>query len=177
MINLKIALIILIVFGFVYGDAYSKNITYGDFLSTQSELPNFESYKTEILPFTPAKELKISKKESGWIYRNTLRKAFNEDANFSGHYIISSIGCGSPCQINFILDKATGRVVDSFESSVGVLFNKDSNLIIVNPSEGYEDTLLDEFPLWLEMSFYELSNNKLRLIKELKIDSTKKSEE
>lgn len=156
--------------------ANAAGITYGEYLSTLKDIPVFEKFRVSDTQFVEKKELQLSKNDKAWVYRTRLREAYKGQPNFARKYVVATIGCGSPCQTNFIIDKESGKIIENFSSSVGVKFEVDSNLLIVNPQEGYEDVPVNEMPIWLGMSFYELKNNKLVLIKEINTDSIKKSE-
>ena len=53
--------------------------------------------------------------------------------NFAGHYILFNWGCGSPCQMNAIVDAINGKTMATFSTSLGVDFRADSYLIIREP--------------------------------------------
>ena len=43
-------------------------------------------------------------------YKTVLTQAFSEPADFNGHYVVASIGCGSGCFTYAVVDKNTGKV-------------------------------------------------------------------
>lgn len=43
-------------------------------------------------------------------HKDILFEAINKPANFAGHYVVASWGCGSGCQNFSIIDKLTGKV-------------------------------------------------------------------
>jgi hypothetical protein len=53
--------------------------------------------------------------------------------NFAGHYIIIEWSCGSPCQMNAIVDAINGKTITTFSTSWGTQFRVDSYLLIQNP--------------------------------------------
>lgn len=68
------------------------------------------------------------------IRENILYQYANEkQPNFAGHYIIVSWGCGSPCQMNAIIDVRTGKTMASMNTSLGLDYTADSYLLIKNP--------------------------------------------
>src|SRR2546426_308539 len=68
-------------------------------------------------------------------YRTVLTGAAARGPNFAGHYTVGTWGCGSSCQSNVVLDAATGRIVASFNSSMGAAYRLDSRLLLVNPPD------------------------------------------
>jgi hypothetical protein len=96
----------------------------------------YENYKVTEIYYGKSAKIKLSnlKKLSKDIiedikiqYNNQMRP------NFAGHYIIVSWGCGSPCQMNAIIDMKSGKAVDFFVTSIGLCFNCDSYLLILDP--------------------------------------------
>lgn len=53
--------------------------------------------------------------------------------NFAGQYIIISWDCGSPCQENAIIDAKSGKTIRFVNSGIGICFQVESYLLIVNP--------------------------------------------
>lgn len=44
--------------------------------------------------------------------RTRIREALREDANFAGHYTIVTMGCGTGCTNNLMVDRKTGKVTN-----------------------------------------------------------------
>ena len=63
----------------------------------------------------------------------TSRYNNQNQPNFAGHYIIVSWSCGSPCQMNAIIDAKTGKAVQFINTAVGLDFRLNSCLLIENP--------------------------------------------
>lgn len=42
-------------------------------------------------------------------HKTLLTKAYQENPNFNGHYVITSVGCGTGCFTYVVLDKQTGQ--------------------------------------------------------------------
>jgi len=61
-----------------------------------------------------------------------IKNECQQGINFAGYYTFISIGCGTACQINFIVNRKTGKIYKSFSSSLGVEFKKTSKLLIKN---------------------------------------------
>lgn len=80
--------------------------------------------------------------------------------NFAGHYIIISWSCGSPCQMNAIIDAKSGKTIQFVNSANGLDFQVDSYLLIINPpGEDKYDKALRE--LVGAPDFKILENNEL----------------
>lgn len=67
-------------------------------------------------------------------FRTRIRNGINAGANFSGHYSVIEIGCGTSCRFAFIADVATGEVF-SFpyggeeQYQLGLVYSSDSRLL------------------------------------------------
>mgnify|MGYP001566374395 FL=1 len=70
-------------------------------------------------------------------YKTVLTQAFSEPADFNGHYVVASIGCGSGCFTYAIVDKNTGKVyqvpkindVGVYRGDIGQPYSLSSNQI------------------------------------------------
>lgn len=81
-------------------------------------------------------KLDLSSHELGMQFRTAIRENYNDSENlFAGHYTFATWGCGSPCQMNVLIDRRTGKIYDAPDSSVGSEFKKDSRMLIINPPE------------------------------------------
>ena len=98
-------------------------------------LPRFDDYPAEPVDKAPAEIDFENSIEQAWMFRTTLRNAAPEGPNFAGHWTIVTVGCGTSCQISFIIDTLSGRVYDAPQSTLGVLHRTDSRLLIVNDPE------------------------------------------
>jgi len=87
-----------------------------------------------------------------------------DSANFSGHYAIISWGCGSPCQMNAIIDLTTGKIDETFSTSNGLDFKKNSYLLILDPPD---KSMFDKHyrDLIGPPKFYIWEKNKLKKLK------------
>ena len=69
--------------------------------------------------------------------KTILTQAFSEPADFNGHYVVASIGCGSGCFTYAIVDKNTGKVyqapkindVGDYRGDTGQPYSLSSNQI------------------------------------------------
>ncbi|TPE46059.1 hypothetical protein [Pontibacter mangrovi] len=68
-------------------------------------------------------------------YRTMLRKGLEEGINFAGKYTVVSVGCGTACQLHYVVDNQTGKVLDKLQGSMGAHYSADSRLFILNPPD------------------------------------------
>ncbi len=68
-------------------------------------------------------------------FRTRLQALEGRVANFAGHYLVQTWGCGSSCQQFAIVDVRTGQVFmdEDWSTSLGVCHNASSTLLIANP--------------------------------------------
>ena len=68
------------------------------------------------------------------LWRNTYKESIEEQCkagiNFASHYTIVSVGCGTSCQLNLIIDRKTGKIVEDFVTSMGAEYQKGSTLLL-----------------------------------------------
>ena len=68
-------------------------------------------------------------------YRNALNEGLKEGVNFAGKYTVVTVGCGGSCQIHYVVDRESGKVLDKLRSSIGAKFSPKSRLFVVNPPD------------------------------------------
>jgi len=102
-------------------------------------------------------------------FRTRLEYSLNEPVNFAGHYILTSWGCGTMCQMIALIDVLTGDVFfpPDFVSSYGSCFKPNSNLVILNPvDEFFLDSFDDEPPEWFNVGYYLWDGQDMQLLTE-----------
>lgn len=101
------------------------------------------------------------------MFKTRLETNIGNTSNFAGSYLIVSIGCGTMCQLNFVLDVKSGKVLTSISSSLGLCYSATSRLLIVNPflSEHYPE----DIPDWANTEYYHIKNNQLILLDKSKV--------
>ena len=77
--------------------------------NAQADAPTFEQYKVQV-SYAKPKPVNLNSHEDARMFRTRLREAANEGVNFAGHYIFTSWGCGTGCQVGAIIDANTGTV-------------------------------------------------------------------
>lgn len=118
----------------IYGDSTIQKDKIRDVLIKFEPYITFDDFKVRIENVKA--KLDLNSHELGRQFRTAIRKSYNDTENlFAGHYIFATWGCGSPCQINVLIDRRTGKIYDAPDSSVGSQFKKDSRMLIINPPE------------------------------------------
>ena len=100
-------------------------------------------------------------------FKTRLEYSLNTAANFAGHYIVTSWGCGTMCQMVAIIDVLNGEVFFPLTSSLGVCYQTNSALLITNPLD--ELTIEDfgeDMPAWLKSGYYRWDGKQMELLLE-----------
>jgi hypothetical protein len=154
-----IMLLFLVAFtSFAYAEesvSYKGHLTlmYQGVPNTFKNLPTFEDFPAEkVSAGKVAKDIDWKSHKSAWSFRTRLRKALRTGVNFNGHYAVATFGCGSSCQINFIIDVNNGKVVGEFTTTQGSAYRKDSSLIILELFRDGADWT-EEYGMVTEVSF------------------------
>lgn len=96
--------------------------------------------------FKIADDIDFNSYEGSWNYRTNLREGLSKGPNLAGKYAVVMNGCGSPCQLNWIINVQTGKVLGNINTSRGLLYKKNSELLIADmpedPMNISRDTLL-----------------------------------
>lgn len=99
----------------------------------------FEAFPVEEQFYGKGATLGLVSHEDARYYRKTLSRGLAVGSNFAGLYTLINIGCGTACQVNYVLETSTGKVLDKVSSNSGVFFRADSRLSIVNPPKPTPD--------------------------------------
>lgn len=118
----------------IYGDTTIQKDKIREVLIKFEPYIAFDDYKVNVENVKA--KLDLNSHELGKQFRTVIRECYNNSENlFAGHYTIASWGCGSPCQMNVLIDRRTGKIYDAPNSSVGSEYKKDSRMLIINPPE------------------------------------------
>ena len=146
--------------------------------------PRFQDYPAPVYA-GKAELLNLRSHPLARLYRTRLRENLHEEGiNFAGHYTFLTIGCGAGCSVKAIVDALTGRAffpqpLNGWTGIVGDFDRED---------EYEEQTRADSRLLRLlgrprignlkaerygpsGIYFYEWSNDRLRLVKVIKVGS------
>ena len=114
----------------------------------ESSLPDFSTYPVpanEVLKETPA-SVDLSSYKGAKTYKTKLQEGTRKGPNFAGHYTVVTIGCGTQCQENWVIDAKTGKILDKVSSIIGTKYQVDSLLLIVNPADAEFKKAYEEHP-------------------------------
>ncbi|MBT7348798.1 hypothetical protein HN858_03940 [Candidatus Falkowbacteria bacterium] len=140
-----------------------------------SSLPTFEKYPvSETAASSSYSPLDLNSHPVGIKFKTILTNAYDGSPNFAGHYTVVDYGCGANCQRFVIIDNITGIIyqTNEFVSELGIDFQLESNLLIVNPSSTLDLYRIDNenrkrnMAVWERFSsrYYKWTNNELTLI-------------
>lgn len=121
---------------------------------------SFSGYPAaEVLSRKPAK-LDSSSDDRFQALKPVVQRIIAEDVakgpNYAGVYRLIEVGCGTACQNIAAIDLRTGKIVWApIATSAGVLFRKDSRLIIVKEDKQYQSP----------RRYFVLQNSAIREIK------------
>ena len=118
----------------IYGDTTIQKDKIREVLVKFEPYITFDDFKVDVENVKA--KLDLNSHELGRQFRTAIRECYNDSENlFAGHYTLATWGCGSPCQMNVLIDRRTGKIYDAPDSSVGSEYKKDSRMLIINPPE------------------------------------------
>jgi hypothetical protein len=143
-------------------------------VSAGSPLPNLDNYAVpaeEIFTGAPA-PVNLNSYIGAARFKTKLVQAAQNGPNYAGHYTIVTIGCGTQCQDNWLIDAKTGKILDKISSMIGVSYAKNSYLLIVNP---FDEALLQGYkehpdaPFWTQIqTIYQIwKENNFKVVKQM----------
>ncbi|MBS0271221.1 MAG: hypothetical protein JSR85_01065 [Proteobacteria bacterium] len=147
--------------------------------STLVGLDNYAVPAEDIFTDTPA-PVDLNSYEGAARFKTKLTQGAQAGPNYAGHYTIVTIGCGTQCQDNWLIDAKTGKILARFQSMIGITYKKNSFLVIINPPD---ETLLNSYmanpdaPFWSQIkTIYQiLKDDQLETIKQMKWTDFSKS--
>jgi hypothetical protein len=101
---------------------------------------HFDDFRVDSLYNKQPAAIDFSSNPGAKRFRTVITSAYQEEGlTFAGHYCFIEWGCGSPCQSCVIVDLKTGKIYDGVSAALGYQYQRDSRLLIVNPtdSSGY----------------------------------------
>ncbi len=141
-----------------------------------TDLPAFKDYPAESAAKQLASDIDWASEKDAWRFRTRLRAGLKNGANFNGHYAVITHGCGTSCQLNWIVDVENGQVIGTITTSLGAQYRLDSGLIAADLADNSTMEELDAASPHLNaIRFYTIEDGKLILIKSLNVyDEIKK---
>lgn len=104
------------------------------------------------------------------MFRTRLRNALKNGTNFNGHYIVMMHGCGTSCQVYWVINAESGKILGKFSTSVGAQYNMNSNLIIADNIEDGSNWS-EEYGHISEINYFTVENDKLVNFKTLDLST------
>jgi len=102
-------------------------------------------------------------------FKTVIKESYKTSSvNFGGHYLIVSWGCGTSCQSHAVVNLKTGRAkAIPFVTSLGLSFQPNSNLMIVNPN--LNNAKQEQKYLEGETEYYKMENDSLVQLSKTKL--------
>ena len=127
----------------------------------------FSNFPAEVLNVKEKPPLKLDSDTKN--FRIVIKESYKASSvNFGGHYLIVSWGCGTSCQSHAIVNLKTGQAKAlSFSTSLGLSYQANSNLLIVNPilnQANQEQKYLEG-----ETEYYKMENDSLVQLSKTKL--------
>ena len=133
-------------------------------------VPTFDRYPAKVCTVPLVKKVNLSSHPQGRLFRTVLRKGYAKGPNFANYMTVVTVGCGTSCQHNWIIDGRTGKIIDRLESTDGVAFKKDSDLLVINPTHSYQkDQLSGDVSYLTTTKFLQWDGTNLKPITEIKL--------
>ena len=135
----------------------------------QDGIPQFKDYPAK--PVYRGKNAQLLLTRDARTFKTRLGEALKEKPNFAGHFIVTTWGCGTGCEVGAIVDARTGKVY-WFPFPIGqnyevdedfrpVEFRLDSKLIIFSGFRVDTDEAAGE-------RFYKFENGRFKFLKFIK---------
>lgn len=128
----------------------------------------FSDYPGEKISKKIAKDIDWSSHPHAKAFRTRLRAGLKKGPNFNGHYAVIHFGCGTSCQVNWVVDTTNGKVIGGFGTTWGAKYNINSGLIMANAVPSDID-ISDIGNYLTKIKFYKIENQKLKEIKTVDI--------
>lgn len=97
------------------------------------DAPGFDSYRSSAYS-GPNASLRLTSNAADQMYRTRIRDWSKSKANFAGHYILATWGCGTDCLQITIIDAKTGEVFHPFGVGSIASMNVDDALLAGSPA-------------------------------------------
>ncbi len=146
---------------------------------TLTGLPRFEDYPSEKgLPDKVAQSVDLASYPEANTFRTVLKQGFSsiKEEPFSdiigGKYAAIVNGCGTSCQLYWIVDIETGKILGAIDTNRGLRYRSDSRLLIANLHIDSSQSTKEGLPSVDEyydhrsaIGFYEIKDGSLSLFR------------
>ncbi len=109
--------------------------TYQRYRITEEEYRNSGNYAVPNLYRGKLAALDENSDKDARAFRTALNEGMKQGVNFAGKYTVVTVGCGTSCQVHYVVDRENGKVLDKVQSSMGARYSADSRLFIINPTD------------------------------------------
>ena len=106
-----------------------------DSLSCPTHVPQFADYRVDTVFRGRPAVVDFSSQPDLRLFRTVLREGATRGPNFAGRLTVVQWGCGSPCQVQQLIDAPTGRLLGSVGTELGAEYHVDSRLLVANPMD------------------------------------------
>ena len=127
------------------------------------KIPQFEAFAVDTVFRGIPAPVDFSSDPDAREYRTVLSRGAKLGPNFAGHLTVVERGCGSPCQVQTLIDARTGRLVGAVSTSLGAIYRLSSRLLIANPSDS--SGCYDVGCAYCRPTYYLWSGNRLDRIR------------
>lgn len=103
--------------------------------SCPANLPRFEDYPADTSFRGPPAPVDLASSPDARQWRTRLIEGARQGPNFAGHFTVVEWGCGSPCQVQTIIDARTGRIFHGVTTALGARYRLNSRLFVANPPD------------------------------------------
>jgi len=133
------------------------------FAALASNVPGFDDYPVKKISKDKIMVVDLKSHPKAGFFRSHLSEVKGRSANFAGHYVVVTWGCGTSCQTVALVEVKSGKIYFApFSTGLGSDFRVDSSLFVDSPPpairEYYGGSL--DVPNRLFFSFYYVWDEK-----------------
>lgn len=163
---LKILILSTIIYCFLVVNGYASETLDAAHKNTMT-LPSMDDYLVTQVYHGHIAEVKLSTSLKAKKFKTRLTEDARNGPNFSGHYTVIEIGCGTNCQYVWVIDAINGNIIgEPLHAIFGALYDINSKLLILNPLP--EDADISYFGSVMinncETKYFVMDHGKLKLV-------------
>ena len=130
-----------------------------------TKIPKFADFEVKNVYQGQPAVVEPPAESTDWRFVEALEYWVPQGPNFAGTYTVVTWGCGTLCQAFAIVNAQTGTLFQPKEvSEVGLKFQINSRLLIINPPNDIKEMYGDNAPDWLHSRYYLWEDEQLKLI-------------